>query len=258
MPTTPISVAARRSGSWLLALYADLPATLERISERGDWSAKAVLILAPLWLTPQRYANLSKMNQPKKPWGFLWIAGGLWVAMVTFSFPEALTTITPNVNEIGSAIGYWDPAWAGGVTAWLFGAVTVGMFGAGAVFSWAVAWIARWISGVLNFHPIQAPPLGYHVLAAAGHLASTSFIMLLVYLVLIVNAGLVAWLAKPELLQTVLVVSAGGAVFWVGFAALQIRTIRAQQVYGGELRALAYQMPTCAALLVAAFFLLRA
>ncbi len=46
MPTTLISVAARRSMSWLQRLYADLPATLERTSERGDWSAKAVLISA--------------------------------------------------------------------------------------------------------------------------------------------------------------------------------------------------------------------
>jgi hypothetical protein len=246
----------RRPMSRLKSLNSDLPGILERIGERGDWSAKAVLILSPLWLTPQHYARLSKMRQPLKVLSFLWMAGSLWTLLSTLSFPQAFSILTPRVNAIGVAAGYWDPAWAGWATGFLFGVVTAGLFGASGVFNWATARTARRVSARLGFHPILPPPLGYHVLVASGHLASLSFIMLLVYAVFSVNAGLVDWLVKPEMLQSVLIVVVGCLALAVGIAARRIHTIRAVQIYGSVWRALAYQIPACV-LLAMVFLLLR-
>lgn len=247
----------RRPMSWYRSLSVDLPGVLERTSERGDWAAKAVLILAPLWLTPQRYGSLSRMRHPMRVLGSLWMAASLWTLASRLSFPEIFVTLAPRVDEIGRAMGYWDPAWAGTAAAILFGVVTFGLFGAAGVSNYALAYAARRISEALGFHQGQSPPLGYHVLTAAGHLASLSFIMLLIYAVFSVNAGLVVWLSRPEPLQTVLVLGGGGVGLATGVASRSIYMIRAAQIYGSVRRALLCQVLAPAVLLVFALILLR-
>lgn len=247
----------RRPMSWCRSLSVDLPGVLERTSERGDWAAKTVLILAPLWLTPRLYGSLSKMRHPMRVLGSLWMAAGLWTLVSRLSFPEIFATLTPRVDEIGRAMGYWDPAWAETAAGILFGAVTFGLFGTAGVSNCALAYAARRISEALGFHQSQSPPPGYHVLTAAGHLASLSFIMLLIYAVFSVNAGLVVWLSRPEPLQTVLVLGACGVALATGAASRAIYTIRAEQIYGSSRRALVCQILALAVLLVFAVMLLR-
>lgn len=232
----------RRFAAERVSRLENLSASLEQIADRNDALAKLVMLSQPLWLTPERYAKLSAMRSPLGLIGVMSGAVTLWVGMADYVFPQVRDLITPNVDAIGNAGGYWDPAWAEKAASGMIWIASMILFALLAAALWALPKLAAAVARVREAKPIAAPPLGYYLLTISGQVGfAGATVSTIVFAFAAVNAPVRHWLSAAQPWQSILFAVASLALMACSLFASDMEQIRSRQIFGDRGRALRYQ-----------------
>lgn len=215
-------------------IFADFPAFLAQVAERGGPWAKLVMILQPLWLTPARYARLPSLASRRAQTTAVALAAGSVTGMVRFAMPQAWDVIIKAAS--------WEPVLAPIVATLLCMAAAIGLVIVVAATHRGGLLIAQPLGRLCGLSRLTVPPFGYHLRLVAGTFVWTS----------VATCSLVGLMSPWE---TDFLKSLTAFERWPAPAVLAIalsigitlllssktETLRVQEIYGTPKSALAYR-----------------
>lgn len=235
------------------------PSPLEQIAARGGWEARLVLASAPLWLTPETFGRLDRLRRRGAIIGNLAAASTLWIFASQPLLAPILPRLEATIDQVGRAMPYWDPNWA---PWWAQSALFIGallIFLSTTTLQWLMVQVAGGLSRLVGDGRVRPPPFAYFALMTSGAFAGLAIAFaLMTFAAKPVNAPVWAWLSRPD--SSYLALALGLLVIGLVVRRDQVTRERDLQIYGGGLRAFAYQISslflTLGPLIAAAFALL--